>query len=60
MLSRFSPILAEMQQASHKGYISPYYLAVVYSGIGRMDEAFRLPQSSARTADSLAGLFHAV
>jgi tetratricopeptide (TPR) repeat protein len=35
-------ILAEMQQASHKGYISPYHFAVVYSGIGRMDEAFRL------------------
>jgi len=35
-------ILAELQQASKKGYISPYYLAMVYSGLGRMDEAFRL------------------
>jgi eukaryotic-like serine/threonine-protein kinase len=35
-------ILAEMEQASKKRYISPYYLAVVYSGLGRMDEAFRL------------------
>jgi tetratricopeptide (TPR) repeat protein len=35
-------ILAEMEQASQKRYISPYYLAVVYSGLGRMDEAFRL------------------
>ena len=35
-------ILAEMEQASQKRYISPYYLAEVYSGLGRMDEAFRL------------------
>jgi TolB-like protein/predicted Ser/Thr protein kinase len=35
-------ILAEMEQASQKRYISPYYLAVVYSGLGRMDKAFRL------------------
>lgn len=35
-------ILAEMEQASQKRYISPYDLAVVYSGLGRMDEAFRL------------------
>jgi serine/threonine-protein kinase len=35
-------ILAEMEQASKNRYISPYYLAVVYSGLGRMDEAFRL------------------
>jgi tetratricopeptide (TPR) repeat protein len=35
-------ILAEMEQASQKLYISPFYLAVVYSGLGRMDEAFRL------------------
>ena len=35
-------ILTEMEQASQKRYISPYYLAVVYSGLGRMDEAFRL------------------
>jgi serine/threonine-protein kinase len=35
-------ILAEMKQASQKRYISPYDLAAVYSGLGRMDEAFRL------------------
>lgn len=35
-------ILAEMKQASQKRYISPYYLAAVYSGLGRMDEAFAL------------------
>jgi tetratricopeptide (TPR) repeat protein len=35
-------ILAEMEQASRKRYISPYYLAAVYSGLGRMDEAFLL------------------
>ena len=35
-------ILAEMEQASRKRYISPFYLASVYSGLGRMDEAFRL------------------
>ena len=35
-------ILAEMESASKKRYISPFSLAVVYSGLGRMDEAFRL------------------
>ena len=35
-------ILAEMEQASQKRYISPFYLAVVYSGLGRMDQAFPL------------------
>jgi TolB-like protein/tRNA A-37 threonylcarbamoyl transferase component Bud32 len=35
-------ILAEMERASQKRYISPLYLAAVYSGLGRMDEAFRL------------------
>jgi serine/threonine protein kinase/tetratricopeptide (TPR) repeat protein len=35
-------ILAEMEQVSRKRYISPYYLAAVYSGLGRMDEAFLL------------------
>ncbi|MGB7844060.1 MAG: protein kinase [Candidatus Acidiferrum sp.] len=35
-------ILAEMEQASQKLYIPPFYLAVVYSGLGRMDEAFPL------------------
>ncbi len=35
-------ILAEMEQASQKRYISPFYLAMVQSALGRMDEAFRL------------------
>jgi TolB-like protein len=35
-------ILGEMEQASRKRYISPFLLAVTYSGLGRMDEAFRL------------------
>jgi len=35
-------ILAEMEQTSKKRYVSPYDLAAVYSGLGRMDEAFRL------------------
>jgi hypothetical protein len=35
-------ILAEMEQVSQERYISPYYLAAVHSGMGRMDEAFRL------------------
>jgi eukaryotic-like serine/threonine-protein kinase len=35
-------ILAELEQASRKHYVSPYHVAVVYSGLGRMDEAFRL------------------
>ncbi|MFN7992741.1 MAG: tetratricopeptide repeat protein [Bryobacteraceae bacterium] len=34
-------VLAEMEQTSHQRYISPHSLAVVYSGLGRMDEAFR-------------------
>jgi TolB-like protein/DNA-binding winged helix-turn-helix (wHTH) protein len=35
-------ILAEMKQASQMRYISPYHLAAVYSGLGQMDEGFRL------------------
>ena len=35
-------ILTEMEQASQKRYISPYNLGVVNSGLGRMDDAFRL------------------
>ena len=35
-------ILAELNQASRKHYISPFYLAVVNSGLGRMDQAFQL------------------
>ena len=35
-------VLAEMEQASKNRHISPYNLALVYSGLGRMDEAFRL------------------
>ncbi|MFZ0960614.1 MAG: winged helix-turn-helix domain-containing protein [Terriglobia bacterium] len=35
-------ILAEMEKASQQRYVSPFYLAVVYSGVGEMDEAFPL------------------
>ena len=35
-------ILVEMEQASKKRYVSPFFLAVVHSGLGEMDEAFRL------------------
>jgi eukaryotic-like serine/threonine-protein kinase len=35
-------ILVEMEKASLKRYVSPYYLAIVHSGLGQMDEAFRL------------------
>jgi TolB-like protein/predicted Ser/Thr protein kinase len=34
-------ILAEMEKASQKRYISPIFLAQMNSGLGRMDEAFR-------------------
>ena len=33
-------ILAEMERSSQERYLSPFHLAVVYSGLGRMDEAF--------------------
>ena len=35
-------ILSELEEASRKKYISPYDLAVVYSGLGQMDRAFHL------------------
>jgi serine/threonine protein kinase/tetratricopeptide (TPR) repeat protein len=35
-------ILAEMERAAQKRYISPFQLAVVHSGLGQMDQAFRL------------------
>jgi TolB-like protein/DNA-binding winged helix-turn-helix (wHTH) protein/Tfp pilus assembly protein PilF len=35
-------ILEEMERTSKQHYVSPYYLAVVHSGIGQMDEAFQL------------------
>lgn len=35
-------ILAEMEQTSKQRYVSPLYLAEVHSGLGQMDEAFRL------------------
>lgn len=34
-------IRAEMEQTSQKRYVSPFYLAVVHSGLERMDEAFQ-------------------
>ena len=35
-------ILAEMEQAPKKRYVSPFYLAEVYSGLRQMDKAFAL------------------
>jgi TolB-like protein/DNA-binding winged helix-turn-helix (wHTH) protein len=35
-------ILRELEQESKKRYISPYYIAIVCSGLGQMDKAFRL------------------
>lgn len=35
-------ILAEMEHTGQAHYVSPYYLAAVYSGLGRMEEAFTL------------------
>jgi tetratricopeptide (TPR) repeat protein len=35
-------ILAEMEQQARTRYISPFCLAMVYSGLGRMNKAFRL------------------
>lgn len=35
-------ILAELQEASKQRYVSPVYIAVVHSGLGQRDEAFRL------------------
>ena len=34
-------VLDKLQQASKKHYVSPYYIAMVYAGSGRMDEGFR-------------------
>ncbi len=34
-------ILNEMQQVPHKRYLSPFQLAVAYSGLGQMDDAFQ-------------------
>jgi TolB-like protein/DNA-binding winged helix-turn-helix (wHTH) protein len=35
-------ILHELERASKKRYIAPYYIAIVCSGLGQMDKAFRL------------------
>lgn len=35
-------IIAEMERASKDHYVSPYYLAVAWSGVGDMDKAFAL------------------
>lgn len=34
-------IQAEMERRSGKRYVSPFYLAVIYSGLSQMDEAFQ-------------------
>jgi TolB-like protein/tetratricopeptide (TPR) repeat protein len=35
-------ILGELEQAAQKHYVPPYYWALVHSGLGQMDQAFRL------------------
>ncbi|HTR24024.1 MAG TPA: protein kinase [Terriglobales bacterium] len=45
-------ILAELEQASHKRYVPPFHLAMVYSGLGRMDEAFRLLDQALEQRDT--------
>jgi TolB-like protein/Tfp pilus assembly protein PilF len=35
-------IITEMQRVSQKRYLSPFYLAVAYSGVSQMDDAFQL------------------
>lgn len=47
-------ILTELEQGSRKHYVSPLHLAVAYSGLGRMDDAFRLlDQALAQRTPSL-------
>jgi tetratricopeptide (TPR) repeat protein len=42
-------ILHELEQASKKRYVSPYYIAIVCSGLGQMDKAFRLLEQALAT-----------
>jgi TolB-like protein/DNA-binding winged helix-turn-helix (wHTH) protein/Tfp pilus assembly protein PilF len=42
-------ILRELEEASKKRYVSPYYIAIVYSGLGQMDKAFRLLEQALAT-----------
>jgi serine/threonine-protein kinase len=45
-------VLAEIEQAPKNGYTSPYFLALVYSGLGQMDEAFRLLDQALEQRDT--------
>jgi len=42
LAGRQSDALKTLTEMKQKPYVSPYHLAAVYSGLGRMDEAFRL------------------
>jgi len=46
-------ILAEMEQASKRRYISPFFLAAAYSGVGRMDEAFQFVDRALEQRDPM-------
>ena len=50
-------ILEDLQRMSSDRYISPYHIALVYSGLGNKEEAFnRLEQAFRDRADSLVYL----
>ena len=44
-------ILAELEQASRRGYVSPVAKAYVYAGLGQNDEAFRLLEEALEARD---------
>ena len=44
-------ILAELEQASRRGYVSPVTKAYVYAGLGQNDEAFRLLEEALEARD---------
>jgi TolB-like protein/Flp pilus assembly protein TadD len=52
-------ICDEMEQASRTRYVAPTYLALVHSGLGQMDDAFRLlDRSLEERTPSLLGVAH--
>jgi tetratricopeptide (TPR) repeat protein len=52
-------ILRELEDRSRKRYISPLFRALIHSGLGRMDEAFRLlDRSLEERTPWLLGVIH--
>ena len=50
-------ILADLQQLSSERYISPYHIALIYSGLGNKEETFKwLEQAFRGRADYLVYL----